>query len=93
MEENINSIKENKSNDEEALKNVPRENSESISNENDSSKNVPKDNAKDQSQLINVNTEENVVNPNNQNITKAISNEINNKKLEASKKYLINNLF
>ena len=53
MEENIDSIKESKSNEEEALKNIP------INNEN-------------------------TVNPSSQNTNKAVSNEINNKKVEAS---------
>ena len=64
MEENIDSTKENKSNEEEALKNKP------IDNEK-----------KDQSNLIIKDPAENAVNPLNQNESKVVSNEINDKNL------------
>ena len=63
MEENIEPIKEKRSNEEKPL--------EAISNE------------KDQSNLNNKVLAENVVNTNNQNIAKAVSNEINEKKVVA----------
>ena len=68
MEENIDSIKENSSNEEKALNNVPTENNESKKNEEEALKNIPiESNEKDQSSLINQNTSENAVNTNNQN--------------------------
>ena len=44
MEENIDSIKESKRNEEETLKNVPTENNESKRNEEEVLKNVPTEN-------------------------------------------------
>ena len=67
MEENIDSINESKSNEEETLKNA------SIENEK-----------KDQINLISKDTAENAVNPVNQNESKVVSNEINNKNLTSS---------
>ena len=64
MEENIDSIKESKINEEEALKNV--------SNNNDK---------KVEPNLLSKDQAENVVNPINQNASKVVSNETNNKKL------------
>ena len=103
MEENIDSIKESKRNEEETLKNVPTENNESKRNEEEVLKNVPTENneskgneeealknisietnEKNQSSSINKIIKEDAVNSNNQNINKAVSNEINNKKLEVA---------
>ncbi len=67
MEENFDSIKENKSNEEEALKNS------SINNLK-----------KDQTNLISKDPVENAVNPLNQNESKVVSNEINNKNLTSA---------
>ena len=64
MAENIEPVKENKSNEEKPLKIIPGE-----------------INKKEQSNLINNVPADNVINPNNQNINKVVSNEINNNKV------------
>ena len=85
MEENIDSIKESKSNEKENLKNVPTENNESKINEEENLKDFPiESNQKDQSSSINKTIKENALNPSNQNTNKAVGNEINNKKVEAA---------
>ena len=68
MEENIDSSKESRSNEEETLKKVS----------------ITDNGVKDQSNLNNKNPAENVVNPNNQNTDKLVSNKINEKGETAS---------
>ena len=66
MEENIDSNKEIRSNEEKPLKNGPINNNENK-----------------QANFINKDPAEKVVNPNNQNINKLVSNKINHKKVDA----------
>ena len=85
MEENIDSIKESKRNEKEDLKNIPPENNESKRNEEEDLKNIPiETNEKDQSSSTNKTIKENPLNASNQNTNKAVSNEINNKNVEAA---------